>query len=84
MNCYQARTLLGAYLDGEIIDLAIVNEIEVHLAEGDRARKTEGLEGSHHGGARKGGLLQSARGLGNHAFGPGPCKGPLRAPRPTI
>ena len=34
MNCYQARTLLGAYLDGEVIDLAIVREIEVHLAEG--------------------------------------------------
>ena len=41
MNCYQARTLLGAYLDGEIIDLAVVSEIEVHLAEGRSCAEDE-------------------------------------------
>ena len=34
MNCYQARTLLGAYLDGEVVDLDVVRQIEVHLVEG--------------------------------------------------
>jgi len=34
MTCYQARTLLGAYLDGEVVDLDVVRQIEVHLAEG--------------------------------------------------
>jgi predicted anti-sigma-YlaC factor YlaD len=41
MNCYQARTLLGAYLDGEIIDLNVVREIEVHLAEGRSCSEDE-------------------------------------------
>jgi len=41
MNCYQARTLLGAYLDGEIIDLAVVAEIEVHLADGRSCAEDE-------------------------------------------
>ena len=41
MNCYQARTLLGAYLDGEIIDLAVVTEIEIHLAEGRSCAEDE-------------------------------------------
>jgi len=41
MNCYQARTLLGAYLDGEIVDLAVVREIEVHLAEGRSCAEDE-------------------------------------------
>jgi predicted anti-sigma-YlaC factor YlaD len=34
MTCYQARTLLGAYLDGEVVDLDVVKQIEVHLADG--------------------------------------------------
>jgi predicted anti-sigma-YlaC factor YlaD len=34
MNCYQARGLLSSYLDGEIIDLEVVREIEVHLTKG--------------------------------------------------
>ncbi len=34
MNCYTARKLLGAYLDGEIVDPEVIREIEVHLADG--------------------------------------------------
>jgi predicted anti-sigma-YlaC factor YlaD len=34
MDCYRARTLLGAYLDGEIVDWDVVRDIEVHLADG--------------------------------------------------
>ena len=34
MDCYRARTLLGAYLDGEIVDWDVVREIEVHVADG--------------------------------------------------
>jgi predicted anti-sigma-YlaC factor YlaD len=41
MNCYQARTLLGAYLDGEIIDLDVVREIEVHLSDGRSCAEDE-------------------------------------------
>jgi hypothetical protein len=46
MNCYQARQLLGAYLDGEIIDLEVVKQIEVHLADGEAcAEDLEALKG---------------------------------------
>jgi predicted anti-sigma-YlaC factor YlaD len=34
MDCYKARSLLGAYLDGEIVDWDVVRGIEVHLADG--------------------------------------------------
>jgi predicted anti-sigma-YlaC factor YlaD len=34
MTCYQARTLLGAYLDGEVVDLDVVKQIEAHLSDG--------------------------------------------------
>ena len=34
MDCYRARTLLGAYLDGEVVDWEVVREIEVHVTAG--------------------------------------------------
>jgi len=35
MTCYQARQLLGSYLDGEVLEPAIVSEIEAHIADGE-------------------------------------------------
>jgi|GEM_PF-6355871 len=35
MTCYQARQLLSSYVDGEIVDPAVIGEIEAHLADGE-------------------------------------------------